>query len=547
MKTGLDNNERLRRQPGSPSRIYKGLGGGMMTGMQQGKGGLPVGQSYGTQTQDSASGTQTYNAGTYTQGSNQVGGLGQKQPGQAGPMYQKPGTVQRQQQGPSYGSAGSFNTGRQESQLAGGQFANQGGWTGARAGTQPNRYNPAMQRPGDIGRGINQQDAGVAQSHYNSPVANQVGSAIEQMMKQRNRPPVQVGNGIQQYEHEANPMQPVRLSGAVSGTQGIAGNIGRGRQTLTQQGSGDGFATGGVEDSPTNEDGSAANRSWDTNNDGTIDSNEARARDTQLNDQARERFRNQPITIYGSKVDGSEDSTISTAAYAERYGLDIARLEDLYEKGFVFGVDDQGKPIYYKDKDGDGVWNSSKDGSPEAFDKETNNDYQNSIAENAVNNPPEEAPYTAPFKPPQLDENALRKNEAATRADYAKQQAQAIRGAMELNAYAGGGADQTAGLTADLQSKYGVATERDVASQRLEAQKQNMAAQLEAYRAEIARAIAEKNFEYARQLAEQSGQIQGNLIRLQDELSNKISGADVLGGLFGLGGTALGFGLSRAL
>lgn len=152
-------------------------------------------------------------------------------------------------------------------------------------------------------------------------------------------------------------------------------------------------------------------------------------------------------------------------------------------------------------------------------------------------NLPATAPTFSPGEAPQIDESALRKQEELKRAENAKQQARAIRAQMELGS---GDADASAAGIGDVQSQFALGTEQQINTQRLEAQKENFSAKMVWYQSEIQRALAAQQFDYAKQLQAKAAQTQADLVRLQNELQNQITGKDILGGFFNAAGAGLG-------
>ncbi len=124
---------------------------------------------------------------------------------------------------------------------------------------------------------------------------------------------------------------------------------------------------------------------------------------------------------------------------------------------------------------------------------------------------------------------------AQTRAEHAQQRARAIRGAAELAAYSGTGADYSAGVLGEINQQGAIAQSRDIVNQQLETQKQRLSAQLMYYQNQLAQANAEQNFDLSSKLQTQAAATQAALVRLQDELSRRITASDVIGGAFGLG------------
>ncbi len=167
-----------------------------------------------------------------------------------------------------------------------------------------------------------------------------------------------------------------------------------------------------------------------------------------------------------------------------------------------------------------------------------------------------ETPFDTPYDPPpQMDPAETERMNQLTRQGYAMQQGRAMRGALEMGARSGAGADQMAGQAGDVSQAYALASEAEVNRQRMQVQVQNFAAEMDHYnkefQREMARAMALQGtaeataaFQRAQLMAAQGESAQKRLIRLQHDLENQITGKDILGGLLGgafqLGGAALG-------
>lgn len=241
-------------------------------------------------------------------------------------------------------------------------------------------------------------------------------------------------------------------------------------------------------------------------------------------------------------VDGVGD--VSYAAVAEKAGITVEQLASMVEEGLASGerlnYDEKTGNFYYRSENSTGAsgnYQTTDESRTVAPDSLANADNQPAPAKEA------EPDYFNNI--PQLDEAELKRAEAITRAEHAQANARNIRGLMAMQAYAGGDAEAGMGRVADMSAQQAIGTERDVTNQRLQSMQQNFSAQMAKVQMEHERAVAAGNHAAAAELAKMGARLQAQQIRLQHELNNQITGQDLLGAGLGGGMAALGFALGR--
>lgn len=152
---------------------------------------------------------------------------------------------------------------------------------------------------------------------------------------------------------------------------------------------------------------------------------------------------------------------------------------------------------------------------------------------------------------PQMDSQASEGLIKANQADMARRQATALRAAMEGGARVGANPEQMIGVGANLQQQGNIASSQMEATERSKAEVMNFQAQIDHYKTQaqslmqfaqmthdsemqkVAIAAAQK----AQQLAQQNSEW---MMLKKQEMDDRITGSDVLGGVLGLAGTGLG-------
>lgn len=361
---------------------------------------------------------------------------------------------------------------RETSTLGGGTFTNRGGWTSANA--------PGTGAMGGspIQRGLHQGAANIG-GQSTSPILNTFRQA-------------------QAQAQQANGGQTSR--GLAPGNGGGGGG--------TQDGGGQSSLQDYVNAGFTNSDGTPIDHIPVDANGNPIPLN------VDSNDPNGNSIHN------GAGDQNGLDQFTSPQAIADQTGTPVQTIIDAQRDGWSVVIGHDGNPYW-----------RNKDGKTADWDDPTGPLNNHRLAEKGRQEENDFAKQNAA----DLDAT-LAKNAAATSASYARDSARAIRAAMEMQAYGGGGADAGAGTVGDIASQSSVAKHAEIA-------KTNLAVQLQNKQNEFQRAMAAKQFEYAGQLQRQMAQLQAQAVKQQYEMQNQIGLKDIFGGLLNVGTAGLSAGL----
>lgn len=149
-------------------------------------------------------------------------------------------------------------------------------------------------------------------------------------------------------------------------------------------------------------------------------------------------------------------------------------------------------------------------------------------------------------QPPKFDQGAVDKMNAATNAQYMRQQGRSLQAQAEMQSRAGASADQMAGAMGDVTSAYGLQSAQEQARNNLQVQIQNFQQQADYYNKQFqigmtlfsdAQSDQDRDYayKYAQEMLRLGTEAQKQLISYQNDLQNQIGWKDILGMLLGAG------------